>query len=283
VTLTLPPAPCQLTQEYSISSSVAQLVLDGSRRSSPVSLRAPSTGRFWNMYYVAFTAKVWSFAADDDAHQMTCYELPGSSSIAAKNHVRWIRPPCCPLSSGPPYHTASLCSSLSPPARQALACTPSFPPQNIRFLGGTASSYGGAMQMSYGTLTLLGCEFSGARSLLTSTAQMYRPTTGGGAVYAQSASVNITNCLFSSCISGTVGGAIKAQGGTLSVKNTRFTNNTALMEGGAVTAYNAGQYNFTGCTFSGNRARNGTNAYGGAVFIAYMVSGRMRSYSRAGS
>jgi hypothetical protein len=108
----------------------------------------------------------------------------------------------------------------------------------------------------------------------------------GGALYnrGSAAATTVSDCVFTNNHVANHyivwGGAMTSFGGTLTVINTQFTNNYALglsnmsglnlegvAEGGAVNCFeDLGTDTFSGCTFTGNSARGGTNCSGNAGY-----------------
>jgi len=106
----------------------------------------------------------------------------------------------------------------------------------------SGSSFGGAISMSDGNLTLTNVFFSNDRAI------------SGGAIYEAKGTLSVTNSNFSANIAGVGGdgGAIFNGSGSLSVVDSVFNNNSAVNGGGAI-ATTSGT-SIINSTFSGNSA-----------------------------
>jgi predicted outer membrane repeat protein len=104
------------------------------------------------------------------------------------------------------------------------------------------SSFGGAISMSDGTLTLTSIFFSNNRAI------------SGGAIYEANGTLTVINSNFSGNIAGIGGdgGAIFNGSGSLSVIDSVFNNNSAVNGGGAIATTSGTSINNS--TFSGNSA-----------------------------
>ena len=107
----------------------------------------------------------------------------------------------------------------------------------------SGSSFGGAISMSDGNLTLTNVFFSNDRAI------------SGGAIYEAKGSVSVVNSEFSGNVAGVggSGGAIFNGSGSLSVTDSVFNNNSAANGGGAI-ATTSGT-SIINSTFSGNSPR----------------------------
>ncbi len=118
---------------------------------------------------------------------------------------------------------------------------------NLRIANANVSgvSFGGAIAMSDGTLTLTNVFFSNNRAI------------SGGAIYEAQGTLTVVNSNFSGNVAGIggFGGAIYNGSGSLSVIDSVFNNNSAVNGGGAI-AITAGATIFNS-TFSGNSATLG--------------------------
>jgi predicted outer membrane repeat protein len=106
----------------------------------------------------------------------------------------------------------------------------------------SGSSFGGAILMSDGTLTLTNVFFSNNRAI------------SGGAIYEVKGTLNVVNSNFSGNIAGIggFGGAIANGSGSLSVVDSTFNNNSAVNGGGAIVINNGAS--IVNSTFSNNSA-----------------------------
>ena len=106
----------------------------------------------------------------------------------------------------------------------------------------SGSSFGGAISMSDGNLTLTNIFFSNDRAI------------SGGAIYEAKGTLTVTNSNFSGNIAGTGGdgGAIFNGSGSLSVSDSAFNNNSAVNGGGAIAATSG--TTIINSSFSGNSA-----------------------------
>jgi len=86
----------------------------------------------------------------------------------------------------------------------------------------------------------------------------------GGAIWAGSGTINITNTIFENNSARTQGGAINAGGATIHIINVNFTNNSAVTYGGAIGSSGSGNIRIFDSTFAGNRV-TGSTGYGGAL------------------
>ncbi len=88
----------------------------------------------------------------------------------------------------------------------------------------------------------------------------------GGAVWQNTGTLTVSDCLFTDCRAYTVnGGAIAvATPGEVVVNSSEFTSNSAQHRGGAIYALNASQFTLAGCTFTSNQAAD----HGGAVYVS---------------
>lgn len=102
-------------------------------------------------------------------------------------------------------------------------------------------------------------------------------TSGGGAIWAENASVALTDCTISGS-QGTTGGAIYASGASASVAVNRctFQGNSASLSGGTITTH--GTLLSTHSTFTGN-----SSAQGGAIMAANGGSATVRFCTIAGN
>jgi hypothetical protein len=100
---------------------------------------------------------------------------------------------------------------------------------------------------------------------------------GGGALFVASGTVDVTNCVFSSCSSTTGGGAILADYGTVNITGSQFNNCSCSTDGGAILNYTtltvassifngdgatvsgSGIYNYGDVSVTASQFENGTN------------------------
>ncbi|MBN2041683.1 MAG: right-handed parallel beta-helix repeat-containing protein [Spirochaetes bacterium] len=137
---------------------------------------------------------------------------------------------------------------------------------NCRFESISYTGNGGALQISSSSAAISECTFSGCSA-----------TGNGGAIYAaDSINITISNCSFTgneSQISSTVnplygGGAVFADTTTLSISNSTFSNNIAVTNGGVVYAADSSEITISNCSFTDNESQS-TSAVdygGGAIY-----------------
>jgi hypothetical protein len=135
---------------------------------------------------------------------------------------------------------------------------------------------GGAIYRLSGPLTLTNCTVSGNT---TSTGDGY-----GGAIFISSETLTLDHCLLDgNQANGTsaYGGAVEASGPVIATATT-FSNNVATAtsssanaNGGAmlINAFNNSRVTLDGCTFSGNAANSGSQAFGGALYAGGVTLG----------
>ena len=127
---------------------------------------------------------------------------------------------------------------------------------NCSFINNNAS-YGGAIYMKYGNLTIDNCSF------INNTAQYY-----GGAISCDSVNLNINNTVFEDNSAVTnAGGAVYIANSLSNIENINVTGSTALM-GGAVVSLNS-----TLNLFNSNFKKNKVSLKGGAMYVAYSQIG----------
>ncbi|RKY14799.1 MAG: hypothetical protein DRP82_03210 [Planctomycetota bacterium] len=108
---------------------------------------------------------------------------------------------------------------------------------------------GGAIYCESSSPTIINCVFSD------------NSADYGGAVFCKSASsAMVTNCTFSGN-DANVGGAVYCSGSSPTITNCTFSDNKASPDGGAICCYSSSNPNIANCTFSGNTAIGG-----GAIF-----------------
>ena len=86
----------------------------------------------------------------------------------------------------------------------------------------------------------------------------------GGAVYCESSSPSIVNCVFSSNRGNNSGGVIYCSAGSPLIVNCTFSDNSAAGNGGAILCENSGNPVIGKCVFSGNS----TSGHGGAIYCS---------------
>ena len=124
--------------------------------------------------------------------------------------------------------------------------------KNCSFINNNAS-YGGAIYMKYGDLTIDNCSF------INNTAQYY-----GGAISCDRVNLEINNTVFEDSTALTnAGGAIYVTNSMSNIENINVTESTALM-GGAIASLNS-----TLTLSNSNFKRNKVNLKGGAIYVAY--------------
>ena len=121
---------------------------------------------------------------------------------------------------------------------------------NCDFINNHAGSNGGAI-FAHGSITASGCKFSDNTTLFSG---------NGGAIHAGNGAITITDCVFSSNMTGNGSGAVFLEKGVITATDCVFTGNNADQYGGAV-CVNDGAFAATGCAFSGNSAALGGAAY----------------------
>ena len=105
---------------------------------------------------------------------------------------------------------------------------------------------------------------------LTFTGGMGDSSIGGGAILlneSSTSSILFKDCTFTKNNSSSFGGAVNASNevGHISFVGCVFSDNTAVKSGGAI-RITSGIWNFTDCTFSGNKGTSG-DSYGGAMYV----------------
>lgn len=161
---------------------------------------------------------------------------------------------------------------------------------NAKFANNQAQTWGGAIALEYGNLTIaegalfeenktLGANLKGEEgggaiavwhdpsngeagktSLSVTKATFKKNSThvSGGAIYNQDGNITITGSQFENNSSGSMGGAI-ANGGEMTITGSTFEDNTASQRGGAI--FNSGTLTVNGGSFDGHKAGNGGAIY----------------------
>jgi predicted outer membrane repeat protein len=124
-----------------------------------------------------------------------------------------------------------------------------------------AKEQGRILAVYSGTVTIEGLSFQNGNA----------EGNDGGAIYARSAIVNISNCSFSGNSAGEDGGAVHLHSGNIT--NSSFSGNSATWGGAAFYLYSG---NITNSSFSGNSA-----TWGGAAF--YLFYGNITNSSFSGN
>lgn len=112
-----------------------------------------------------------------------------------------------------------------------------------------AGSFGGAVYISSGTVTISDSQFTNNQAQKVEDGTAY-----GGAVFAYNPSLlTIDNCIFTSNVSQSQAGALFVEKGEAYVMDTAFNQNSAN-EGGAVYLSDGADVELSGCELSGNEA-----------------------------
>jgi Bacterial Ig-like domain (group 3) len=139
-----------------------------------------------------------------------------------------------------------------------IAGTPTVTISGLTVAKGQSSSFGGAILLEGGTLTVTDCAFSGNAA-----------TSGGGAIVTEAGTtLTVSGSTFAGNTGGTAGGAI-FNSNNLVVTNSTFSGNHVSLSnggGGAIGFGGAGTATVTNNTFSGNYA-SGTGSRGGAIYL----------------
>ena len=92
----------------------------------------------------------------------------------------------------------------------------------------------------------------------------------GGAIFTQSTTMTVANCIISNNTAG-YGGAIKGEGSNTTLTNCKFTSNTGTAHAGVIDM-GYGTLAVGGCTFANNTTATGSNGNGGALKISYCTT-----------